>query len=254
MHRTRLLALAFLVAIPSSAFGNGVAVTRGQEAPPAAAPDAAGSAARAWYLRNEVGANLIPDISLKGKSISDGVDTVSWSDASLSLDAGVGWNIAFGVRVADWLSFEVSSGLAYNQFDAVTGTIDLNGASVSGTLDVSGSILQVPIMAGPRAEFPIGEALRINVGVSAGGIYLHGDLNTTISDGATAVTLDGSDGAWAFAYSATAGLDWQIAHGLGLGVAYRFLGTTSASFGPLGAIDAEAIYNQQIVGTVTIRF
>lgn len=253
MHRTRLPVLAILAALPSTALGSSLAVMPADEAAPAA-PAAAGSTTRAWYLRNEVGANLIPDVSLNDKVITDGIDTVSWTGASLSLDAGVGWNIAFGVHVIDWLAFEVSSGLAYNQFDSVSGTIDLNGASVSGTLGVSGSILQVPVMAGPRAEFPIGDALRLNIGASVGGIYLHGDLDTTISDGTNAFTIDGSDGAWAFAYSATAGLDWQIAPGLGLGVAYRFLGTTSASFGPLDAIDVAAIYNQQVVGTITLRF
>ncbi|NDE77124.1 MAG: hypothetical protein EB039_13850, partial [Proteobacteria bacterium] len=47
-----------------------------------------------WYLRNEVGANLIPSISLKDKSVDLGFGTATATGGKLSMDAGVAWNVA----------------------------------------------------------------------------------------------------------------------------------------------------------------
>jgi hypothetical protein len=52
----------------------------------------------------------------------------------------------------------------------------------------------------------------------------------------------------------TLGLDWVIAPSVDLGLAYRFLGTTSASFGPDDLIEGEGVYNQQVLASLTIRF
>jgi opacity protein-like surface antigen len=223
-----------------------------EDAPPI--PEAPTTIA-SWYLRNEIGGNLIPSISIKDRTFLVGADTVAWSGASLSMDGGVGWNIAGGWHVNDWLALEISTGIAYNEFSSVSGSILVNGSTVAaGSTSIDGSLLQVPVLVGPRAEIPLGEKLRLNLGFSLGGIYLHGDLDSSFAVGAATVTVDGSDGSWAFAYSATAGLDWEIAPNLGLGVAYRFLGTTSASFGPNEAIEGEGVYNQQILATLTVRF
>jgi opacity protein-like surface antigen len=229
-----------------------------QAAVPAGAADARPKAATvstaSWYLRNEVGGNLIPSISLADRSTTDGVNVVSISGATLSMDAGVAWNIAFGWKMNDMLGIEVSSGISYNSFDYVTGTVDLNGTAETGSVGVDGSLLQVPILAGPRLELPVGDSLRINLGASVGAICLHGQLDSTFNTGAGSFTLDGSDTSWAFAYSATFGLDWAVAPSVGVGVAYRFLGTTSAGFAEGDFIEADAIYNQQVMATVTLRF
>jgi opacity protein-like surface antigen len=243
MHRFARSATLLPAALATSALAQSPADAGGK-------PVAATTSTAAWYLRNEVGGNLIPSISLRDKSITVGADTVSVSGAELSMDGGVGWNIAFGLRLSDSLALEVSSGLSYNQFDSVSGTIDVNGTSVSGTTGIDGHLLQVPILVGPRLELPLGEAFRLNVGASVGTIYLNGDLDSDING----VLLSGSDTSWAFAYSATLGLEWAMAPNFGLGVAYRFLGTTSASFGEGNLIEAGGIYNQQVLATLTIRF
>lgn len=209
---------------------------------------------REWYLRNEIGGNFIPAIGLADKTFSDGGDTVSWTGASLSTDPGFGWTIAGGWRLTDTLAVEVMSGLSYNTFDSVSGTLTVNGTTGGGTVGVSGSLLQVPAMAGIRLELPVARDFWLNLGGSAGGIYLNGSLNTSFSDGTVTVPLSGSDGSWAFAYSATLGIEWDLTADIGIGVAYRFLGTTSASFGPLDAIEAQGIYNQNALATVTFRF
>jgi opacity protein-like surface antigen len=233
----------------------GTAVAQSQPADKAASqPKVATVSTASWYLRNEVGGNLIPSISLRDRTVSDGVNTLSISGADLSMDAGVAWNIAFGWKMSDSLGIEVSSGISYNGFDYVTGTVDLNGAASTGSVGVDGSLLQVPILVGPRWELPVGDSLRINVGASVGAICLNGQIDSTFNTGAGAFTLDGSDTAWAFAYSATFGLDWAISPSLGAGVAYRFLGTTSAGFAEGGFIEADGIYNQQVMATVTLRF
>lgn len=222
---------------------------------PEAAPlPAAGDEVRSWYLRNEVGGNFIPAIGLADKNLVVAGNSVSWSGASLSMDAGFAWNIAAGWRITDHVSVEVASGLAYNAFSSVTGSISLNGATAAGTTDVSGSLLQVPAMGGLRLELPAARDFWVNLGASVGAMYLNGSLDTTFSDGVTSVRVNGSDGAWAFAYSATLGVEWDLTADVGIGVAYRFIGTTSATFGPLDAIGSQGIYNQNVLATLTLRF
>lgn len=221
---------------------------------PEAAPlPAAGGEVRSWYLRNEVGGNFIPAIGLADRSVVDGPNTYSTNNATLSVDAGFSWTIAGGWRVTDILAIEVSSGLSYNEFSHVTGTVTENGTSVTGSLDVGGELIQVPVLAGARLELPIARDLWLNLGASAGGIYLGATLDS-ISGGGITVPLGGSDGAWAFAYSATLGLEWDLTADIGLGIAYRFLGTTSATFGPADLIGSQGIYNQNVLATVTLRF
>lgn len=240
---------------PTTSKAQATAAPKADAPAPEAKPlPAAGDDVRAWYLRNELGGNLIPAIGLADRSGFVGTDLVTTSDASLSMDAGFAWTIAGGWRMADFLAFEVSSGLSYNRFSHVTGTVTVNGASGSGSIDVGGSLLQVPVLGGVRLELPVAGDLRVNLGASAGGVYLGADLDTTLSIGGFDVPLQGSDGAWAFAYSATAGIEWDLMAGFGIGVAYRFLGTTSATFGPADLFGSEGVYNQNVVATLTIRF
>lgn len=246
MPRNRPALLAILAAFPSSAFGSGLALMPADDAAPAA-PAAATVSTSTWYLRNEVGGNLIPSIALKDRNVLG----IQVSDADLSMNAGVGWNIAFGIKASDLLAFEISSGLSYNTFKSVSGTLD-DGVNPpdTGSLDADGHLLQVPILMGPRFEVPVGKDLRLNLGVSIGGIYLDGDLTQV-----DVVPIDGAgDSSWAFAYSATVGVDWELMPNVGVGVAYRFLGTTSASFGPESIIETNGIYNQQVLASLTIRF
>lgn len=217
--------------------------------PPPASPTAS------WYLRNEVGGNLIPNISLKDKDVFVGADLLSSTNASISMDGGVAWNIVGGFRLNDGLSLEVGTGIAYNDFDSVSGTISVNGVpTLAGTTSVSGHLLQVPILVGPRAVVPVAEKLRLTAGLAIGGVYIDGDVAASFTDGVTTVSFDGGDSSWAFAYSVTLGLDWMVAESIDFGIAYRFLGTTSASFGPDDLIEGEGIYNQQILASLTVRF
>lgn len=221
---------------------------------PAAAPLPAGDEVRAWYLRNEVGGNFLPSISLADRSYDLGPGVLSWTGAALSMDAGVAWNAAFGWRVTDQFAIEVGSGIFYNTFGSLSGAVSYDGTTIAGSVDVGGSLLQVPVMAGARLELPVARDLWLNLGASAGGIYLHGDLDTTISDGVDELRINGSDGAWAFAYSATIGIEWDLSADWGVGIAYRFVGTTSATFGPFDFIGTAGIYNQNVAATVTLRF
>lgn len=222
---------------------------------PEAAPlPAAGGEVRSWYLRNEVGGNFIPAIGLADRSFALSGASVAWTGATLSMDAGFGWNVAAGWRVTDMIAVELSSGLFYNTMDSVTGSITVDGSAASGSTDVSGSLIQVPAMAGVRFELPVARDMWCNLGVSLGGVYLSGSLDTTLSNGTTAVRFNGTDGSWAFAYSATLGFEWDLSADIGLGLAYRFLGTTSATFGPADLIGPEGIYNQNVLATVTLRF
>ncbi len=222
---------------------------------PAVAPlPAAGDEVRSWYLRNEVGGNFIPAIGLADRSFALSGVSVAWTGATLSMDAGFGWNIAAGWRVTDMIAVELSSGLFYNTMDSVTGSITVDGFAASGSTDVSGSLIQVPAMVGARFELPVARDMWCNLGVSLGGVYLSGSLDTTLSNGTTSVRFNGTDGSWAFAYSATLGLEWDLSADLGLGLAYRFLGTTSATFGPADLIGSQGIYNQNVLATVTLRF
>jgi hypothetical protein len=251
--RRHLRAIGTLAALGLASSTLAQAAATPAPAPKAKPLPAAGGEVRSWYLRNEVGGNFIPAIGLADRSVVVGPDVVSTRNASLSMDAGIAWNIAGGWRITDTIAIEVSSGLASNGFSHVTGNVDVNGTSGSGSLDVAGNLLQVPVLAGARLELPVARDFWLNLGASIGGNYLGATIDS-ISGLGTTFPVGGSDGAWAFAYSATLGFEWDLSADVGLGLAYRFLGTTSATFGPNGLIGAEGIYNQHVLATLTLRF
>lgn len=220
-------------------------------------PASPNSGAGAFYVRNGVGANLLSSISLDNRANAFG----SVTGAKIHMDTGVAWELDLGWRFSDLLSVEFSTGLAYNSIDRISGTVtEFGGGTVSGSVPLSGYLLQVPFMAGVNLDFPLyrpdapkgSSGLWLRIGASVGGIYALGQLDTV-----PGVLTAGSDSDVTFAYGFSAALDWRLNQSMAFGVAYRFLGTGSASFNAIGIpnlIETSGIYNQQVMGTFSISF
>ncbi len=244
-----MMALASLVAVTSPA----TAQSDGKWVDPASPNSGSG----AFYVRNGVGANLVSSVSLDDRSNAIG----SVTGAKIHLDTGVVWELDLGWRFSDLLSVEFSSGLSYNSIDRISGTItEFGSGSISGSSPLNGYLLQVPFMAGVNLDFPLyqpdatkgASGLWLRVGASVGGIYALGHLDTV-----PGVITAGSDSDFTFAYGFSAALDWRLNQSMTFGIAYRFLGTGSASFNALGIpglIETSGIYNQQVMGTFAISF
>lgn len=211
-------------------------------------PDSSTSEVSGLYLRNSVGANFLNSISLDNRPWTPEITNVK-----LKFDTGVAWQIDLGWRFNDLLSVEFSSGLLYNSLSGVSYQVSTPGGSLAISDPWSGSLTQVPFMAGLNLTLPLfavddainRSGLWLRLGGSIGGIYQYIQLDD--------FNQNGGDVTWS--YAGSAGLDWYLRPNISIGVSYRFLGTGSASFlEGLRQETSKASYNQQVMGSLNITF
>jgi len=216
-----------------------------------------------FFLRTSVGANVLASVPLESRSGPAG----TISNMKIDFDTGIAWSLDLGWQASDLLSFELSTGIMYNDIDSASGTIEIASPSfevLSGSIPLGGDVLQVPLMLGLGIDLPILEeaplagdaAMRLRFGVAGGGVFVRGaldDLGPLQGDEDTDMT-------WAMALSAALEWEWSERNGpssYSLGITYRFVGTGSSSFdafGIPGLIESKHAYNHQVMGTLGIRF
>lgn len=257
--------------VSTSALANTItALPQSQSAPAARATTAPTSPRQSLsselYLLADVGVVIpqnanIADIS--ATSISSGL-----AGASIALDPGVRFDVGVGLDVTDWFAIEVASGLIWNGVDKVEGTIlDTSGAIIGTDLPLSGgsgNIYNIPVMFNGQFRLPIGKNVKLLLGGGVGGIWSDANVGsiTTPALAGLEATVDGST--WGFAYQGNAGVEWDIAPNLTLGVRYAFLGTTELNYGAasfntallVGSADikADALYTHSILATLKLEF
>lgn len=249
-HRSRIR-FAFLMTAGTMVAAPAAAQQDGEWVDPATGPARQSS----WFVRNSIGANLLDSVSLEDRSVNG----ESATGVNIKFKTGFAWGIDVGYRLNDLVSVELSSGIAYNEMDSISGTLDLISGPISGTNPLGGSLYQVPLMAGIAFDLPLyraapgtdGSNVYLRLGASAGGAYLHGKLDDQLG------FIGGSDSDFTWAYGLTAALDWQISSQLTIGVAYRFLGTGQASFSGFGVADLfefSNTNNSQLMGSISLSF
>jgi len=187
----------------------------------------------------DVGVTLTQDVNMK--------NTLGLTGVQFGLDTGMRFDLGVGYDVTSWFSVEATAGLIWNSISTVSGTV--TSGNIPFNLNATGDLYNVPIMVNGKFRIPIIEEANspeIVLGGGIGALWSQYDLNSV--DG---FTVNDSSSAWAFAYQATAGVEWKLGNNLHLGVAYAFLGTTQLNY---EVVTADALYTNSILATLRYEF
>lgn len=122
----------------------------------------------------------------------------------------------------------------------------LNGQSVSGA-GLSVDIHQIPVLANLVYKTPVKSGFSGYLGAGAGGIA---SIFSVSGEGTSA-----SDTDYTFAYQGMAGVKYQIAPNMDVGLGYKFLGTLDHHWTLEGeGFSTTSLYTHSILATFTFRF
>ena len=221
------------------------------------------------YLMGDVGVEMTQDVNIG--NISSTSNSTGLNGAQLKLNTGMRFDLGVGYDVTSWFSVEATAGLIWNSVDSVSGTVtDTTGGFIGGDLPLSGgsgNIYNIPIMFNGKFRIPItkeANSPEIVLGGGIGALWSDADINSITTANVPGLEASVTGNSWAFAYQATAGVDWKLGNNLHLGIAYAFLGTTELNYGKtsfntnlvVGVADvkADALYTHSILATLRYEF
>jgi opacity protein-like surface antigen len=187
------------------------------------------------YVKFDVGGVIMPDFNF-----------TSGTEPRATADPGFRFSFAGGWEIVPAFALELETGVLWNSIDK------LDGHRLSDsheTIDIS----QIPLLVNAVYTFPARGPFNAYVGVGVGGVFTTIDLGSDYyyyyyNDHTT-------DTDAAFGYQAMAGLKYSIHPHMDVGVAYKFLGTTSHSWSDhYDHISADAIMSHSILATFAFRF
>ena len=235
----------------------------------------------------DAGVSYIPQLRIKDvvpsggagglpheKRAAVGIGSFGSEDVSVDLDAGYALNLKLGMQLNDMAAIELEAGYAHNDFAGFnSGEWTLPGVQV-GVLGGSGDLTQYPIFLNARLELPLathgsGAAagdMKLRLGAGIGLVGVDGHLSNIGFDdpllsGLTA-TVDG--GSWEPGAQFMAGLAWELAPRVELGIGYRLMVVSGANLGKatfsdptvlgLADIETEAIVTHAVQATLSFEF
>ena len=210
------------------------------------------SSAGSFYVNGSAGPAFLADVKLRSLN---GVTAASYgADVKASFNIGVRGDISVGYKVTESLSFELESGLVYNQINKFEGSVGSASSSVSlSSLGIEVDVYQIPILLKSTYSFCPKSKFRPYLGAGLGGVETIGNVT---SRGATYGTAtipafkeDASD--FTFAYQAEAGIKYAISQSFDLGIGYKFLGSLDHDF---KGLKTDAMYSHSVLATVTCKF
>ena len=158
----------------------------------------------------------------------------------LDFDTGFRFDIAGDYELTDWFRVEVEAGWIFNQMDSGTSSVDVNG-----------SISQVPFYANILFQYPGLDRWQVVAGGGAGGALMAMDLDE-LSTGT--VEMDGADATVVFAYQALAGVGYRLTGASTLGLMYRYSGTGDPTWDSGDTLGLEGLSTHSGTLTFSIRF
>ena len=194
------------------------------------------------YLMGDVGVALTQDVNIKDNNL------LGLSGIQFGLDTGMRFDLGVGYDVTSWFSVEATAGLIWNSFSSLSGTDTTSNTNFN--FNVDGNLYNIPIMLNGKFRIPIMEEANspeIVLGGGIGALWSQYDVNSI-----EGVAVNDSESASAFAYQATAGVEWELGNNLHLGIAYVFLGTTQLNYNE--ETIADALYTNSILATLRYEF
>ena len=221
------------------------------------------SALSGFYVGPEIGAAFQQDVNLQDVNFDTtilGADVLGSAGGSLTMSAGIRFNLPIGYQPVEWFAIEFAPGIIWNQLSsynlALNGTID-GGAQQSVTLpiDLEGSYYQVPLVVNFIFKIPTDSPWVPYIGGGIGASYTYMNW-TRISYAGVSQDLSNVDGScWSLAYQGIAGLDYKITDEVSLGLKYIFTGTGNQNFGgSFQDLDTKGSYSQNVMFNCTLNF
>ena len=216
-----------------------------------------------FYVGPEIGAAFQQDVKLQDVNFDTtilGADVLGSAGGSLTMSAGIRFNVPIGYQPVEWFAIEFAPGIIWNQLSsynlALNGTID-GGAQQSVTLpiDLEGSYYQVPLVVNFIFKIPTDSPWVPYIGGGIGASYTYMNW-TRISYAGVSQDLSNVDGScWSLAYQGIAGLDYKITDEVSLGLKYIFTGTGNQNFGgSFQDLDTKGSYSQNVMLNCTLNF
>ena len=218
-----------------------------------------------FYVAPALGGSVVQDIDnnrTTGSGTIAGGAVSGVLDASLVLDAGFRFYVPVGYRVNEWFSLEFAPGVIVNPMNSMnfSGTLTVGSNTFSGgsSADVSGYLVQVPLLVNFILTIPTDSKCEPFLGGGVGGLFSSMSFNKLDAPGGTSIDLSGEDAtAWALGYSALAGLNYHFSRDISIGVIYKFTGTGDQNYtGSTTAnlINTSGTFTHSVQANATIRF
>ena len=220
-----------------------------------------------FYIAPELGVAFQQDVNLQNVSYAETIegigDLAGTAGGSLSMDAGIRFNLPMGYQPVDWFAVEFAPGIIWNKMSSwnleLNGTASNNSGSISGELDlpfdVEGGYFQVPLVVNFIFKIPTDSPWVPYIGGGIGASYTYMNW-TRLSYGGISQDLSNVDGScWSLAYQGIAGLDYKITDEVSLGLKYIFTGTGNQNFGgSFQDFDTKGSYSQNVMFNCTLNF
>ena len=219
-----------------------------------------------FYVGPELGVAFQQDVNLQNVNIdTEFLDAavVGSAGGSLTMSAGIRFNLPIGYQPVDWFAIEFAPGIIWNKMSSwnleVNGSVTNSSGSISGQLnlpiDVEGGYFQVPLVVNFIFKIPTDSPWVPYIGGGIGASYTYMNW-TRLSYGGISQDISNVDGScWSLAYQGIAGLDYKITDEVSLGLKYIFLGTGNQNFGgSFQNFDTKGSYSQNVMLNCTLNF
>ncbi len=219
-----------------------------------------------FYVGPEIGVAFQQDVNLQNVNFDTtilGVDVLGSAGGSLTMGAGIRFNLPIGYQPVDWFAVEFAPGIIWNKMSSwnleLNGTATSQSGSISGELnfpiDVEGGYFQVPLVVNFIFKIPTDSPWVPYIGGGIGASYTYMNW-TRLSYGGISQDISNVDGScWSLAYQGIAGLDYKISNEVSLGLKYIFTGTGNQNFGgSFQDLDTKGSYSQNVMFNCTLNF
>jgi opacity protein-like surface antigen len=152
---------------------------------------------------------------------------------------GIGFDVVFGHNFNEALALEFDIGLIYLRSSTERDT---------GVETVHDFLTQCPFMINLSYQIPVRSRFHPFVGVGLGGVYTSLDDEADLF-GIPGTTHVGSD--FTFGYQAIAGVRYEFTRHFGMGLEYRFMGTTAHD---LGSLHMDPTYSHSLACVFYVPF
>ena len=216
-----------------------------------------------FYIAPELGVAFQQDVNLQNVSYVETIEGIGalagTAGGSLTMSAGIRFNLPVGYRPIDWFAVEFAPGIIWNKMTSynlqLSGTIDGDPESTTLPLDVEGGYFQVPLVVNFIFKIPTNSPWVPYIGGGIGASYTYMNWSRLSYAGVSADLSNVDGSCWSLAYQGIAGWDYKITDKVSLSLNYIFLGTGNQNFGgSFQNVDTKGSYSQNVMLSCTINF